>query len=81
MASTAGNNSLVAAASGATVEAPKDQAELFRWDYAMWSLRQQAKDGMGVEQWRAGGASCAERAKRTEASLSKVMYWDCWGPK
>ncbi|URE04208.1 hypothetical protein MUK42_19258 [Musa troglodytarum] len=47
----------------------------------MWSLRQQAKDGMGVEQWRAGGASCAERAKRTEASLSKVMYWDCWGPK
>ncbi|RRT50916.1 hypothetical protein B296_00036810 [Ensete ventricosum] len=80
MGSRAGN-SLVVAAKVATVEAPKDQAELYRWNHAMWSLQQQEKDNMGVEQWRTGGESCAERAKRMEASLNKVMYWDCWGPK
>ncbi|CAL9199998.1 unnamed protein product [Musa hybrid cultivar] len=87
--------SLVVAASLAAVEALKDQAGLCRWNYMLRSLHQRAKNSSGgtgqfpqakltipsVEPWRRGGVGAVERAKRTEQSMGKVMYLECWGPK
>ncbi|KAJ8466236.1 hypothetical protein OPV22_028788 [Ensete ventricosum] len=88
--------SLVVAASLAAVEALKDQAGLCRWNYMLRSLHQRTKNsssGTGgqfqqakltipsVEPWRRGGVGAVERAKRTEQSVVKVMYLECWGPK
>ncbi|CAL9763573.1 unnamed protein product [Musa acuminata subsp. burmannicoides] len=89
---SASKASLVIAASVAAVEALKDQLGLCRWNYALRSLHQRAKrsvasisratrDSAAMDQWRRGGEGAAERAKRTELSLSKLVYWDCWGPK
>ncbi|WOL17761.1 hypothetical protein Cni_G26554 [Canna indica] len=90
-----GKASLVVAASVAAVEALKDQAGLCRWNYALRSLHQRAKHSVAaplsqakrsaasssLERWRRGGEGAAERAKRTEESLSRVLYWDACGPK
>ncbi|CAL9043264.1 unnamed protein product [Musa banksii] len=90
---SASKASLIIAASMAAVEALKDQAGLCRWNYMVGSLHQRAKRSMAtlsqakrmswssVDQWRKGGEGAVERAKRTETSLSKLIYWDCWGPK
>ncbi|WOK96430.1 hypothetical protein Cni_G05137 [Canna indica] len=40
-----------------------------------------APSSYSIEKWRRGGKGAADRARRTDESLSKVMYWDCWGPK
>ncbi|URE39462.1 hypothetical protein MUK42_03640 [Musa troglodytarum] len=90
---SASKASLMIAASMAAVEAHKDQAGLCRWNYTVGSLHQRAKRSMAplsqakrmswssVDQWRKGGEGAVERARRTERSLSKLIYWDCWGPK
>ncbi|THU48459.1 hypothetical protein C4D60_Mb09t26480 [Musa balbisiana] len=90
---SASKASLIIAASMAAVEALKDQAGLCRWNYTVESLHQRAKRSMAtlsqakrmscssVDQWRKAGEGAVERAKRTEMSLSKIIYWDCWGPK
>ncbi|URE37907.1 wound induced protein [Musa troglodytarum] len=89
---SASKTSLIVAASVAAVEALKDQAGLCRWNYALRSLHRRAKHSIApfsqtnrtassIDRWRKGGEGAAERAKRTEESMAKIMYLDCWGPK
>ncbi|RRT57532.1 hypothetical protein B296_00017242 [Ensete ventricosum] len=80
----AGRASLAAAAASiGAVEALKDQAGLCRWNYALRSLQQRAKSGMGsLAQSRraASSSSIDEKAKQSEEALRTVMYLSCWGP-
>ncbi|RWV79586.1 hypothetical protein BHE74_00056174 [Ensete ventricosum] len=79
---SASNASLIIAASVAAVESLEDQAGLCRWNYAVGSLHQRAKRSMApLSQAKKGGEGAVERVKRTERSLSKLIHWDCWGPK
>uniref|UniRef100_A0A804KQI7 Wound-responsive family protein n=1 Tax=Musa acuminata subsp. malaccensis TaxID=214687 RepID=A0A804KQI7_MUSAM len=90
---SASKASLIVAASVAAVEALKDQAGLCRWNYALRSLHGRAKRSMApfsrakrmssssIDQWRRGGEKAVERARRTEDSMSKIIYLDSWGPK
>jgi Wound-induced protein len=80
MAST-GRVSLIVAASIGTVEAPKDQAGLCQWNYALRSMKGRLKQNMGCfsqVRKRASGVD-NEKAKRSEESLRMVMYLSCWG--
>ncbi|KAJ8459702.1 hypothetical protein OPV22_032628 [Ensete ventricosum] len=87
---SASKASLIVAASVAAVEALKDQAGLCRWNYALRSLHGRAKrmsssssssSSSSIDQWRRGGEEAVERARRTEESMSKLIYLDSWGPK
>ncbi|CAL9761407.1 unnamed protein product [Musa acuminata subsp. burmannicoides] len=90
---SASKASMIVAASVAAVEALKDQAGLCRWNYALRSLHGRAKRSMApfsrakrmssssIDQWRRGGEEAVERARRTEESMSKLIYLDSWGPK
>ncbi|XP_042381709.1 uncharacterized protein LOC121974626 [Zingiber officinale] len=82
--------SLVVAASMAAVEALKDQAGLCRWNYALRSLHHRAKRSItevSAQQTKrpsrgqAKGAEERDGSKRTEESMSRIIYWDAWGPK
>ena len=84
---SASKASLIVAASVAAV------AGLCRWNYALRSLHGGAKRSMApfsrakrmssssIDQWRRGGEEAVERARRTEDSMSKIIYLDSWGPK
>ncbi|CAI0550086.1 unnamed protein product [Linum tenue] len=71
------------------VEAMKDQG-LCRWNYAIRSIHQHAKNKIrssSISQQQAsqgiGGARKMveqEKATRAEESLKTVMYLSCWGP-
>lgn len=87
---SASKASLVVAATVAAVEALKDQAGLCRWNYALRSLHHRAKRSVmevSAQQAKKPSRGEAERAakrdrsKRTEESLSRIIYWDAWGPK
>ncbi|CAK7349953.1 unnamed protein product [Dovyalis caffra] len=79
---------LVAAAIGG-VEALKDQG-FCRWNYALRSLHQHAKNHVrSVSQAKKLSSSSSamisskakeEKAKQSEESLRKVMYLSSWGP-
>ncbi|XP_019701971.1 uncharacterized protein [Elaeis guineensis] len=76
--------SLIVAASMGAVEALKDQAGLCRWNYAIRSLNQQAKNSVGsfsqARRMSSSSSNTDEKAKRSEEALRKVMYLSCWGP-
>ncbi|EHA8588863.1 hypothetical protein COCNU_scaffold006919G000040 [Cocos nucifera] len=82
MASTSKASLIVAASMGA-VEALKDQAGLCRWNYALRSLHQRAKSSVGSLSQATRMATSierrmrrVERAKRTEQTLDKIMYFN-----
>ncbi|KAI6687364.1 hypothetical protein NL676_024192 [Syzygium grande] len=83
---------IVAACIG-VVESLKDQG-FCRWNYPWRSLEQHAKNNTRwfYEARKISSSSCspsvaaaaeasnADRTRRTEESLKKVMYLSCWGP-
>ncbi|CAI0550084.1 unnamed protein product [Linum tenue] len=79
----------MAAVAVGAVEAMKDQG-LCRWNYAIRSIHQHAKNKIrssSISQQQAsqgiGGARKMveqEKATRAEESLKTVMYLSCWGP-
>ncbi|EHA8588860.1 hypothetical protein COCNU_scaffold006919G000010 [Cocos nucifera] len=92
---SASKASLIVAASMGAVEALKDQAGLCRWNCAIRSLNQQAKNSIGSfsQARRMPSSSTAierrkrmegtdEKAKRSEEALRTVMYLylSSWGP-
>ncbi|KAJ0974879.1 hypothetical protein J5N97_016844 [Dioscorea zingiberensis] len=93
MASVRKASWLVAASVG-TVEALKDQTGLCRWNYALRSLHHHAKNQLSSFSHPmtksssfdgSGGGSVvvvgdAEKTKKFEQTLNKVMYLSCWGP-
>ncbi|TKY49036.1 protein of wound-induced [Spatholobus suberectus] len=76
---------IVASSIGA-VEALKDQLGVCRWNYALRSLQQHAKNNIrSYSQARklpsASSAAVSNKVKRTtEESMRKVMEFNCWGP-
>ncbi|URE12922.1 hypothetical protein MUK42_24454 [Musa troglodytarum] len=77
---SASKASLVVSASVAA-EALKDQLGLWWWNYALRSLHQRVRPPFSrATRVSSAGEGAAERAERTEAPLSKLVYWDCWGP-
>ncbi|XP_047337018.1 uncharacterized protein LOC124940536 [Impatiens glandulifera] len=79
----------IAAAGVGVVEALKDQMGFCRWNYAIRSIHQHAKNNLGTFSQAKKLSSPAtavmrtgdqERAKQSEESLRKVMYLSCWGP-
>ncbi|KAJ3679426.1 hypothetical protein LUZ60_017437 [Juncus effusus] len=87
--------SMVVAASISAVEALKDQAGLCRWNYALRSINQRAKNNtfcsLGRSEVRvnsnsrssaslANNARKNEKAKKAEESLRTVMFLSNWGP-
>ncbi|XP_072970353.1 uncharacterized protein [Typha angustifolia] len=85
---SASKASLLIAASVGAVEALKDQVGLCRWNYAIRSLNQRAKNSNMGSFSQAKRMSSAvdrrkgvdEQAKKAEESLRTVMYLSCWGP-
>ncbi|XVE92834.1 hypothetical protein REPUB_Repub01dG0137000 [Reevesia pubescens] len=84
----------VVATSIAAVEALKDQG-FCRWNYAMRSLKQHAKNHVRAlsqakkqPSYSSSSSSAmvsrkvvdAKMMKQAEESLRKVMYLSCWGP-
>ncbi|KAK3424269.1 uncharacterized protein LOC120294610 [Eucalyptus grandis] len=82
---------IVAACIGA-VESLKDQG-FCRWNYPLRSLEQRAKSNIrslyearkissssSSPSVAAEAPDAADKARRTEESLKKVMYLGCWGP-
>ncbi|CAI0550123.1 unnamed protein product [Linum tenue] len=79
----------MAAVAVGAVEAMKDQG-LCRWNYAIRSIHQHAKNKIrssSISQQQPsqgiGGARKMveqEKATRAEESLKTVMYLSCWGP-
>ncbi|KAJ9182811.1 hypothetical protein P3X46_006766 [Hevea brasiliensis] len=74
------------AASIGVVESLKDQG-LCRWNYALRSLQQHAKNNIrSYSQQPKKLLSAAskklrdEKLKQSEESLRTVMYLSCWGP-
>ncbi|KAJ3679427.1 hypothetical protein LUZ60_017438 [Juncus effusus] len=87
--------SMVVAASISAVEALKDQAGLCRWNYALRSINQRAKNNtscsLGRSEVRVNSNSQSsaslennarknEKAKKAEESLRTVMFLSNWGP-
>ncbi|XP_042520850.1 uncharacterized protein LOC122094190 [Macadamia integrifolia] len=85
----------IVAASVGAVEALKDQGGLCRWNYALRSLHQHAKNNCGslsqAKRLPSSSSSSSmvmakkvvpgdEKMKQSEESLRKVMYLSCWGP-
>ncbi|OMP04610.1 hypothetical protein COLO4_09495 [Corchorus olitorius] len=83
----------VAAASIGAVEALKDQG-FCRWNYALRSIQQHAKNNIRSYNSQAKklsvpsssalsrklGENEIEKLKKSEESLRTVMYLSCWGP-
>ena len=77
----------IVAASVGAVEALKDQG-ICRWNYALKSLHQHAKNRLGslsqAKKFSSASSSSlisrTEKTKHSEESLRKVMYLNCWGP-
>ncbi|XP_042491118.1 uncharacterized protein LOC122070938 [Macadamia integrifolia] len=82
----------IVAASVGAVEALKDQG-FCRWNYALRSFHQHAKNNCGsfsqAKRLPSSSSSMVmakkvvsshEKMKQSEESLRKVMYLSCWGP-
>ncbi|KAI4322615.1 hypothetical protein L6164_022292 [Bauhinia variegata] len=79
----------IVATSVGVVEALKDQG-ICRWNYALRSVQQHAKNHYrSVPQAKKLSSSSSamvsnrlkdEKAKQSEESLRTVMYLSCWGP-
>ncbi|OVA07989.1 Protein of unknown function wound-induced [Macleaya cordata] len=80
----------IVAASVGAVEALKDQG-FCRWNYALRSLHQHAKNNVrsfspGQKILSSSSSAviskkmASEKMKQSEASLRNVMYLNCWGP-
>ncbi|KAJ8763649.1 hypothetical protein K2173_003150 [Erythroxylum novogranatense] len=76
------------AASVGVVEALKDQG-LCRWNYALRSIQQHAKNNIrSYSQAKALSVPASslakkggdEKLRKSEESLRTVMYLSCWGP-
>ncbi|KAJ3679424.1 hypothetical protein LUZ60_017435 [Juncus effusus] len=88
--------SMVVAASISAVEALKDQAGLCRWNYALRSINQRAKNNafcsLGRSEVRdnnynsrslasvANKTRRSEQKKKSEESLRTIMFLSNWGP-
>uniref|UniRef100_A0A7N0V2D6 Wound-responsive family protein n=1 Tax=Kalanchoe fedtschenkoi TaxID=63787 RepID=A0A7N0V2D6_KALFE len=76
----------VVATSIGAVEALKDQLGVCRWNYAIRSLQQHARNNIrSLRQGRrmeteSGAWYVEKRAGRHEESFQKVMELSCWGP-
>ncbi|XP_044493401.1 uncharacterized protein LOC123216852 [Mangifera indica] len=78
------------AASIGTVEALKDQVGICRWNYAIRSLQQRAKNNLkSFSQAKTISSSSKKnvyeemgfsKVKKSEAAMDKVMELNCWGP-
>ncbi|OIS97825.1 PREDICTED: uncharacterized protein LOC109233883 [Nicotiana attenuata] len=81
-AAAKGSAWIVAASIGA-VEALKDQG-FARWNYGLRSLHHYAKTNLPASNTSARRFSTAvisaEKFRKTEESLNKVMGLSCWGP-
>ncbi|KAK7244413.1 hypothetical protein RIF29_39234 [Crotalaria pallida] len=83
---SASTRAWIVASSIGAVEALKDQLGVCRWNYALKSLQQHAKNNIrSYNQARklssASSAAVSNKIKRTkEESMKKVMELDCWGP-
>ncbi|XP_027344051.1 uncharacterized protein LOC113856434 [Abrus precatorius] len=75
--------SWVVASSIGAVEALKDQLGVCRWNYALRSLQQYAKNNIRSYSLapKFSSAAISNKVERTkEDSMSKVMEFNCWGP-
>ncbi|KAK7272491.1 hypothetical protein RJT34_29114 [Clitoria ternatea] len=76
---------IVASSIGA-VEALKDQLGMCRWNYALKSLQQHAKNNIrsysqAKKLSSASSAAVSNKVKRSkEESMRKVIEFNCWGP-
>ncbi|KAF7836780.1 wound-responsive family protein [Senna tora] len=76
---------IVASSIGA-VEALKDQLGVCRWNYALRSLHQHAKNNLrsysqAKKLSASSSAAVSNKVKRTkEECMTKVMDLNCWGP-
>lgn len=84
---SASTKTWVVASSIGAVEALKDQLGVCRWNYALRSLQQHAKNNIRSYSQAtnlssaSSSASVSKKIKRTkEESMNKVMELNCWGP-
>lgn len=77
----------IVATSVGAVEALKDQLNICRWNYALKSVNQHAKNHIrSFSQAKVPSSAVVssklreDKAKQSEESLRKVMYLSCWGP-
>ncbi|KAL2331497.1 hypothetical protein Fmac_019078 [Flemingia macrophylla] len=80
---SASMKSWVVASTIGAVEALKDQLGVCKWNYALRSLQQHAKNNIRSygQARKLSSASSATGVKRTkEESIRKVMEFNCWGP-
>ncbi|KAG2371886.1 uncharacterized protein HKW66_Vig0240070 [Vigna angularis] len=89
---SASTKAWVVASSIGAVEALKDQLGVCRWNFALRSLQQHAKNNIrsyGKPTKFSSAASSASvptsaavahKVNRTEESMGKVMDLGCWGP-
>ncbi|QCE09859.1 uncharacterized protein LOC114185729 [Vigna unguiculata] len=84
---SASTKAWVVASSIGAVEALKDQLGVCRWNFALRSLQQHAKNnirsyGKATKvSSAASSASVPNKMKRSkEESMNKVMEFNCWGP-
>ncbi|KAL2331496.1 hypothetical protein Fmac_019077 [Flemingia macrophylla] len=83
---SASRKAWIVASSIGAVEALKDQLGVCRWNYALRSLQQHAKNNIrSYTQAKtlssATSAAVSNKVKRTkEDSMRKVMDLSCWGP-
>ncbi|KAJ7948583.1 Wound-responsive family protein [Quillaja saponaria] len=85
MSAAAATRAWVVAASIGAVEALKDQLGVCRWNYAMRSLQQHAKNNIRsysqAKKLSAPSSAAINQVKRSkEESMKKVMDLSCWGP-
>ncbi|KAG4968925.1 hypothetical protein JHK87_034576 [Glycine soja] len=83
---SASTKAWIVASSIGAVEALKDQLGVCRWNYALRSLQQHAKNNIrSYSQARklstASSAAVSNKVKRTkEEHMGKVIEFNCWGP-
>ncbi|KOM43692.1 hypothetical protein LR48_Vigan05g129700 [Vigna angularis] len=84
---SASTKAWVVASSIGAVEALKDQLGVCRWNFALRSLQQHAKNNIRSYgkptkfSSAASSASVPTKINRTkEDSMNKVMEFNCWGP-
>ncbi|XP_061358835.1 uncharacterized protein LOC133303022 [Gastrolobium bilobum] len=83
---SAATRAWIVASSIGAVEALKDQLGVCRWNYALRSLQQHAKNNIrsytqAKKLSSASSAAVSNKVKRTkEESMRKVVDLNCWGP-